>query len=369
MKIKDFKLERYFAKYEFKAQYILCASDCESFTVEELLNMDKNADLDLRQLKLGYTESQGHPALLEEISKLYSNITPNEIITFAGAEEGIFVLMNALLEKGDHIIVQFPAYQSLFEIAHALGCEVTKWQMNPKDWSLNLDDLASSIKDNTKLIVVNTPHNPTGSIISQDIFRSIIQIAQDNNLFLFSDEVYRYSEYNLSSRLPSACSIYDKAISLGVMSKTFGLAGLRIGWIATKNKELFIKISAFKDYTTICNSGLSEFFAILALRNKDYIVKRNLNIIKTNLNLLDDVFSQFTHLIEWVKPTGGAVGFPRIISEQNIEGFCSNLLKHKGVLLLPSTVFNYGEKHFRIGFGRSNLKKALELFTDYLEDY
>ena len=369
MRIKDFKLEEYFAKYEFNVKYTLCSSDCESFSVDELLTLEKGSLEELKELSLGYTDSLGSSILRKEISKLYNDISADEVIVFSGAEEAIFIFMNVLLKKDDHIIVQYPAYQSLYEIANAIGCKVTKWLMEDENnWELDLEFLESNITQSTKCIVVNFPHNPTGFFPTKDFYESIVTTAKKNNVYLLSDEVYKFLEYNEAERLLSACDLYDKGISIGVMSKSFGLAGLRIGWIATKDKVLFEEIASFKNYTTICNSAPSEFFSILALRNKDIIIKRNLEIIKNNLKFLDEFFSKFDKFFTWVRPKAGSVAFPRLLIEQDIEEFCLDLLEKKGVLLMPSTQFNYGTSHFRIGFGRKNLPDALQHFDNFMTE-
>ena len=369
MRIKDFKLEEYFAKYEFNVKYTLCSSDCESFSVDELLALEKDSLKDLKDVRLGYTESIGNPLLRVEIAKLYHKIDPEEIIVFSGAQEGIFVFMNVLLKKGDHVIVQYPAYQSLYEIANAIGCKVTKWVMSDENnWELDMKFLESNINKSTKCIVVNFPNNPTGYLISKENYEKIIKIAKENDIYVLSDEVYKYLEYSKVDSLPSACDLYEKGISINVMSKAFGLAGLRIGWIATKNKALYKDIASFKNYTTICNSSLSEFFAILALRNRSIIIKRNLDIISHNLNLLDKFFNKYKDLFKWIKPKAGSIAFPRLLIEQDVEEFCLDLLEKKGVLLMPSTKFDYGTSHFRIGFGRKNLPDALQHFDNYMTE-
>ena len=369
MRIKGFKLEEYFAKYEFSVKYTLCSSDCESFSVDELLALDKDSLENLKDLYLGYTESLGNPILREEISKLYRNISPEEVIVFSGAEEAIFIFMNVLLKKDDHIIVQYPAYQSLYEIANAIGCKVTKWLMDDEnDWELDLQFLESNITQSTKCIVVNFPHNPTGYLPTEDFYKKIINIAKKNNIYVLSDEVYRLLEYTRAERLPSACDLYDKGISIGVMSKSFGLAGLRIGWIASKERELYEAIASFKNYTTICNSALSEFFATLALRNRNTIITRNLGIITSNLALLDAFFNKYGELFKWVRPKAGSIAFPRFLAEDSVEDFCLDLLKEKSVLLMPSTNYDYGDRHFRIGFGRKNMPEALEQLEDYIKE-
>ncbi len=369
MKLKDFKLETFFAKYEFNVKHLMCASDCESFTVGDLLKLEDIAEIHLKNHWLGYTESLGHPDLRKEIAKLYDKVSYDDILVFSGAEEGIFVFMNVFLNKGDHVIVQFPAYQSLFEVAHSIGCEVTKWQMHDdNNWELDIDFLKESIKKNTKCIILNLPHSPTGYITSKKTFKEIVKIAEENNIFIFSDEVYRFLEFDEEDRLPTMCDVYDQSVSLGVMSKSFGLAGLRIGWIASKNHHVLKQLSSFKNYTTICSSAPSEFFSILALRNKDIILKRNLKIIQDNLKLLDEFFTKFEKYIKWVRPKAGSVAFPRLLIDKDVEMFCLNLLEKKGVLLMPSTNFDYGTSHFRIGFGRKNMPDALYHLEDYIKD-
>lgn len=367
MQINEFKLERFFAKYEFTAKYLLCSSDCESLVIKNILDLEKGSEDGLKKIWLGYTESQGNPALRAEIAKLYKNIKPEEIIICAGAEEGIYILMNVLLQKGDNIIVQFPAYQSLYEIAKAIGCEVTNWVMDEnKEWELDLEFLKKNINKKTKVIIINFPNNPTGYLPSKEKLQQIIEIAKKNNIHIFSDEVYRLLEYDKKSTLPAIADSYDKGLSLGVMSKTFGLAGLRIGWIATKDKELFKKIASFKDFTSICNSAPSEFISIIALKHKEHIIKRNLEIINSNLRLLDKFFNKYSSLFEWIRPKAGSIAFPKIKFNKNVEDFCIDLVNKKGVLLLPSTQYNFGDKHFRIGFGRKNMPDALKKVEEYI---
>ncbi|MFX1500756.1 MAG: aminotransferase class I/II-fold pyridoxal phosphate-dependent enzyme [Promethearchaeota archaeon] len=369
MRIKSFQLEEFFAKYEFNVKYLLCSADCESFSIQELLKFESGAFEELNKLKLGYTETLGHPILREEISKLYKQIEKKNIIVFSGSQEGIFVYMNVLLEKDDHVIVQFPAYQSLFEIANAIGCEVTKWEMKDEDnWELDLEFLESNIRKNTKCIVINFPHNPTGYLISREKYKKIIKIAQKNDIYIFSDEVFRYSEYNQNDRLPSICDLYYKGISLGALSKSYGLAGLRIGWIASKNSSLLKQIASFKNYTSICNGALNEFFAILALRNKQDILGRNLKIIKKNIVLLDHFFKKYQNLFQWVKPKAGTIAFPRFVGKGSVNSFCMDLLNLKGVLLMPSSYFDYGDNHFRIGFGRKKMPEALQKVEEFIAE-
>jgi aspartate/methionine/tyrosine aminotransferase len=366
MKIKPFKLERYFAKYEFSTEYLLCSSDCESQAIQDLLALEDGSEESFREHWLGYTESQGSPSLRKEIAQIYDAITPEQVLVHSGAEEAIFTFMQAALKPGDHMIVHWPCYQSLFEIAASLGCQVSRWEARAEDkWALDIEELKTLIQSNTRVIVINTPHNPTGYLMPPDILQEIWELCTSRDILLLSDEVYRESEYDPKDRLPTVCDLGSNGISLGVTSKTYGLAGLRIGWIATQNIDLYQKIARFKDYTTICNSAPSEFLAELALRHRAELAARNLGFISHNLDLLEHFFARHQETFEWIKPVAGPIAFPRLLTE-DIDGFCDRLVREAGVLLLPGSVYDHPHNHFRIGFGRANMPDALERLESYL---
>jgi aspartate/methionine/tyrosine aminotransferase len=371
MNLPPFKLERFFAKYEFSTEYLLCSSDCESMPVAELLALDadpEGADTvqKFSQTWLGYTESQGSPALRAEICKLYEAVEPDNILVHTGAQEAIFLFMFAAFKEYDHVIVHSPAYQSLAEVARAAGCDVSPWRAREENgWSLDLDELRHLMRSKTKAIIINTPHNPTGYLMAQEVYEALHQFAKANKLLLFSDEVYRESEYDPAARLPAACDLGDYAVSLGVTSKTYGLAGLRIGWIATKNKKIYEKMAALKDYTTICNSAPSEFLAEVAMRNRLKLVERNLGIIRQNLAVIDDLFARHPDLFSWVRPQAGSMAFPRYLGG-NVETFCDELVRKAGVLLLPGSVYDDSRNHFRLGLGRKNLPQAVQKVEEFL---
>lgn len=367
MKIKPFELERYFAKYEFSTNYLLSSSDCESLSLNELLQMaDAETHFLWENLKLGYTESTGNPLLKTEITGLYNSIQP-ENVNVVVPEEGIFIAMNCLLEKGDHVISTFPGYQSLFEIANSLGCEVSKWTPDYKNgWQFDVEKIKSLVQRNTKLIVINFPHNPTGATISEKELKEIIALCRQNNILLFSDEMYRFLEYNPKDRLPSASDLYENAVSLFGLSKSFALPGLRIGWLISKNKNRMQDFSHFKDYTTICNNAPGEILAIMALRNKQAIFRRNLQIISENLETINNFFNSFEELFSWQAPKAGPIAFAEYRGTQKIEHFCEELAKQKSAMLLPAGVYDYPGNFFRIGFARKNFKEGLSVLREFL---
>lgn len=369
MTLSPFKLERYFARYEFNVAYSLCSSDCEAVTIADLLALEEGARQKFEQHWLGYTESLGAPSLRQEIARVYETIAPESVLVHTGAEEAIFLFMHATLQAGDHIIVHSPCYQSLSEVAQSIGCAVTRWNAREENgWAPDTDELRALIRPNTRVLVINTPHNPTGYHISRADYLDLHEIAYEHNVILFSDEVYRESEYDIAARLPSACDVNDTAVSLGVMSKTYGLPGLRIGWIATHNTRVYERMAALKDYTTICSSAPSEFLAELALRHRGKLAARNVEIIKRNLQHLDPFFARRADQFEWIRPKAGPIAFPKL-KRGSVDEFCHALITRAGVLLLPGTLFDDTGNHFRIGFGRKNLPEALARLEEFLETF
>jgi aspartate/methionine/tyrosine aminotransferase len=369
MNLQPFKLERYFARYEFNTEFLLCSSDCEAMSIADLLAFEPDAAEKFQSVWLGYTESQGSPTLRAEVCKLYETIQPDDLLVHSGAGEAIFLFMFAAFQPGDHVVVHSPGYQSLAEVARAAGCEVSLWLAREENkWVLDLDELRQLLRANTKAVIINTPHNPTGYLMSRQDFDALHRFVQENGLLLFSDEVYRESEYDPASRLPAACDYGEHAISLGVTSKTYGLAGLRIGWIATRNRAIYQKMASLKDYTTICNSAPSEFLAELAMRNRQRLASRNLGIIQENLSVMDDFFSRHADQFSWVRPRAGSMAFPRYLGS-DVNQFCDRLVKKAGVLLLPGSVYDDARNHFRLGLGRKNLPQAVGRLEEFLRQY
>jgi aspartate/methionine/tyrosine aminotransferase len=370
--LPDFKLEAYFSRWEFKARYHLTASDAQSMTLRDLLAMAGPDDAKaFDELWLGYTETFGGAGLREAIARTYDHRTPQDILCFAGAEEGIYIASHVLLEAGDHAIVLTPNYQAAETIPLSI-CAVTGVALDPEqDWDLDIDRVAAAIRPNTKLISINFPHNPTGKIIKPHVLNALVALCRRHGIWLFSDEVYRLLGPDENSHLPPVADIYERGLSLNVMSKAYGLPGLRIGWIACGDRTVLARMERMKHYLSICNAAPSEFLAQVALKHAERILARNNTLIRNNLALLDEFFADYPDLFVWSPSDGGCVGYPRYIGPGSVDDFTTTLVEQAGVLLLPSGLYRSDlgptpDDRFRIGFGRANLAEGLAAFRAHL---
>jgi aspartate/methionine/tyrosine aminotransferase len=373
MRIAEFALERYFARWEFAVQHVLGASDVEGWSMGELLDL---ADDETRSmwsnLRLGYTESTGLPLLRAEIATLYEGLSADDVLVFAGAEEAIFCLLSTSLQEGNHVIVTWPGYQSLYEVARAAGASVSLHALREEDgWSLDVDRLIRSFRPETRMVVVNAPHNPTGMLPTEAEWRRLGSACADAGIRLVADEVYRFLEHGDATTLPAGADLDGRAVSIGVMSKSFAMAGLRIGWIATRDHAVLERCARMKDYTTICSSAPSEVLALIGLRARERVLARSRSIVSSNLLVLDAFFERRADTFTWVRPRGGSTGFPRLVpggpAGSSADAFASRLVDATGVLLLPSSTFGSGDSHFRIGLGRTDLPAAIEKMESFLD--
>ncbi|SHK21795.1 Aminotransferase class I and II [Desulfatibacillum alkenivorans DSM 16219] len=367
MKIPVFALERYFAQYEFSTKYLLSCSDCQTMPMHELAAMASEAARPLWDgLELGYTETMGHPALRRAIADLYPGLAADNTLV-AAPEEGVFLFMNTLLEAGDHVVCISPAYQSLHEVARAIGCEVSDWVLDEqKDWAPDLADLEKLLRPETRLVVINFPHNPTGAAASRDFLDALYALLDARGTYLLSDEMYRFLYHDQAHPPNPACGDYPRAVTLGGLSKAFGLPGLRLGWLATQDMDLLEGMSRLKDYTTICHSAPSEILGIIALENREAILDRQTRLIRENLEILEMFLKEHEARIRCVPPKGGSMCFPRLTFTDSAQAFCENLVRDTGVMLVPSTMFRFGDHHVRMGIGRRDFPKVLEVFSSYL---
>ena len=370
--LRPFALEVFFSKWEFTARYHLCASDMQSMTLSDLLAMADAADRSAwDQLYLGYTETWGSPTLRETIAATYDTISADEVLSFVGAQEGIFAAMHALLGPDDHAITIIPNYQSVESVPLSI-CDTTGIPLDPENnWDLDLDRVRDAIRPNTRVICINFPHNPTGKVIGRQALDSLVAMARPRGIYIFSDEVYRLLERRPEIRLPQVADLYERGLSLGVMSKAYGLPGIRLGWVACKDVELLRMLERVKHYTSICSPAPSEFLAQIALKSREQILARNRALIADNLLILEAFFDEHAHLFEWYLPDGGCIGYPRYLGREGVEAFAKDLVEQTGVLLLPGSVYKSDlgptpTDRFRVGYGRANMEQGLAAMRNHL---
>ena len=370
MRFRDFKLERYFGEWEFNAKILLGSSDPESMRLPDLLALaDADGRRRFEELWLGYTESAGLPALREAVAAQYTSGRPDDILVFSAPEEAIFHVAAAVLEPGDQMVGITPAYQSSYEIPRTLGAEVTLVPLREdRGWALDLDELAARLTARTKLIYINFPHNPTGAMISAADLRRLAELADSCGAYLFSDEVYRGLEFDPTGRLPAAADLYPRAVSLGGLSKAYGLPGVRLGWTVCRDTGLNERLLAAKDFTTICAAAPSEVLALIAVRAADQLIGRSLAGIMGNLELVDGFFARRAGVFRWARPRAGSVGFPELLLPMPVDEFCRRLVTQHGALLIPASMFESATNHFRIGLGRASLPAGLAVLGKFLDE-
>ncbi len=370
--LPDFKLETHFSKWEFAAKYHMTASDAQSLSLRELLALASPEEREEFEGQwLGYTETFGAPDLREVIASTYQQQSAADILCFAGASEGIFAANNVLLDKSSHAIVVTPNYQSHESLPLAI-CEATGVPLDPDDgWSLDIDRVASAIRPNTRLITINFPHNPTGAILSHDRYEALIQLCRKHGIYVLHDEIFNGLGPTGARHLPHIADVYERGLSLNVMSKAYGLPGLRIGWIACQDSAVLIKMERLKHYLSICNSGPSERLAKIALNHRDVLLARNCAIIDENLPKWDAFFARHTDLFDWQRPDGSCMGFPRYKGADGVEAFTQSLVEKSGVLLLPGSIYSSQlaptpNDRFRLGYGRRALDEGLAALEQHL---
>jgi aspartate/methionine/tyrosine aminotransferase len=373
-RLPDFQLEVFFSRWEFAARHVLTASDAQSMSLGELLALGTDEDrAAFERLSLGYVPTWGGDELRQAIAETYVNVAPEDVLAFAGAQEGLYWLFQESAGPGDHVVLTVPGYQSMESLALATGAEVTGLALDPENgWGLDLDRLKRALRPSTRLVAVNFPHNPSGAVPDPSTFQALVDLCEARGIRLFCDEVHRGMELDPARRLPQAADLSPTAISLNVTSKSYGLAGLRVGWLASRDRALLGRLERRKHYTSISNSGPSEFLATLALRHGEAIQARNRAIIQRNLPFFDAFFARWPELFDWERPQGGCICFPRYKGADGVEAFCRELVEQAGVLLAPASLFRSSlaetpTDRFRVGVGRSNPEGALEAMQRFLE--
>ena len=270
-----FEIERFYERWEFRAELMLSSSDCESRALGELLALEPDAGERLQACAWATPRCRAPRSCAWRSPSLYERCGPEDVLALAAAEEGIFIAYHGLVGPGDHVVVEAPCYGSAVELARSTGAEVSLWQRRYENgWKHDLLELERLIGPRTRLIYINSPHNPTGTQMPRTTFERVIELAREREAVLFSDEVYRLLEHDPADRLPAVCDVYERGISLNTVSKSYGLPGLRIGWVVCRDHDLLDRMREIKLYTTICSSAPSELLVALALRHSEQIVER-----------------------------------------------------------------------------------------------
>lgn len=373
MKIETFDLERWMTTYEVTARYDLAESGIAPPTLRELLAFDPSGrTLDgLLDLPLGYSEARGTAALREALAGLYDDTTPENILVTTGAIEANFLLCNVLLEPGDTAIAVYPAYQQLYAVPAAVGATVKRWTLREADgYRYDFEELARLLDDRTRLIVANTPHNPTGAALSPADLRRLHALCEERGIWLLCDEAYRWLHFSGDEPAPPARSLPGpghRGISVGTLSKPLGLPGLRLGWLAAP-EEIVQRCWALRDYISLSPAGLSDALALHALRHRDALLARTRAIALENYEALNHFIEDHADVLDWVPPRGGLLALPRYAFDLPSYEFSNRLAEERGVMLAPGAAFGQ-EYHFRIGFGPKpeHFRAGLAVVGDYLD--
>jgi len=380
MNIKPFLTEQFFALYEFTAPHVLASSDCETLSIGELLALSGGSLEDFGKLELGYTETQGHPEYRQLVADMYENVANDEVVILTSPVEGIYLTMQALLGASDEVVALSPAYDALHHVADHLCGKFQRWHLVPTEtgWEIDLDRLKALVNPETRLIIVNFPHNPSGFQPGPDAVERLIDIARANDCWLFCDEIYRGLETRpaLESPIPSAADVYEKAIVLNGLSKTFGLPGLRAGWLIVRNTEVREQLMNWKHYTTICPAAPTEYLAMQALSVREELAERSREIVRANLSICGEFMQRHSKLFRWRPPIAGSTALVEMDLVQlgqnqtrafaNTTHYCHDLAQNHGVLLLPGECLGCSNRFVRMGLGRTSFPSALTAWESTL---
>ncbi len=362
---RDLELSTLLARLHGRTAHHLSASECETMAVADLLALADAEDAARWQgLRLSYTDPLGAPWLRHTIAGQYGGVGPDGLVCFAGAQEGLYAVLHALLQPGDHAVVVVPGYQSVETLALGLA-GVTGVALDADDgWSLDIEGVAAAIRPETRMVCISFPNNPTGKLLEPECFRALIALCRRYGIWLVSDEVYRLTERDPARRLPPVADAYERGISIGVLSKAYGLPGLRIGWVACQDAGLVGRIGAFRQYLSVCSAGPSEVLANIALKATAAITGRNRRLAEANLLLLRAMLARHPELFDWTVPDGGVVGYVRYGGAEGVERFVLRMAEEASVLLLPASVFRSDlaalpSDRFRIGFGHAGVPAGL----------
>lgn len=357
MKVATFALERWMSRWEMDVEFDIAESGILPMSTDDVLDLlpadEREAALaGLLSMPLGYGEARGTIALRQTIAGLYADTTADEVLVTTGAIEANYLLFTTLLSAGDHVVAVYPAYQQLYAVAEAIGCEVSRWELRPENgFRYDVDELERLIRPDTKLVVVNTPHNPTGAMLSPEELQRVYALAELNGAWLLCDEAYRWLD--LPGQPPMAPPIRNtgpRGISVGTMSKPFGLPGLRIGWVAAP-ADVVASCWHSRDYVSLSPAKLSDALAKIAIDHRDQVIARNTAIVTENMATAEAWFAEHADLATWVAPRAGLLALMKYEADIPSHELADLLAGEYSVMLAPGSSFGY-EGYLRIGIGQ-----------------
>lgn len=371
MNIKPFKVEEWMNKWEVGAKYNIAETCVDSISIDQLFELTgENKQEFLQKMsarRLSYGDIEGMPELREGIASLYKTIKPENIIPVHGAAGANHHVFYSLIEPGDEVISIMPTYQQLYSIPESFDAKVKILQLTKDNGYLpDLDSLKELVSDKTKMICINNPNNPTGALMSEEILKEIVEIAKSADAWILCDEVYRHLTQE-DSYSPSIADLYEKGISVGSMSKVFSLAGLRLGWIATHDTKAIKSFLSHRDYNLISCGMIDEMIASIALKNKDKLLKRNLTIVRENLEILDNWVKQEKH-VNYIKPKAGTTALIYYDLDIPSVQFCEEMYKTTGAFVTPGDCFEMPQS-MRIGYayGKQDLINGLKAISEFIK--
>lgn len=372
MYIKPFGVERWLSKYETTVDYNLTSTSIMPLSINELLELTGEDEEQVKEnifsIKLNYGAIEGRLDYLSGIASLYQSIQKEQVISTNGGVGASHLTMMTVIEPGDHVVAILPAYQQIYSVPESIGAQMEYLflEKTETDYVLDLNKLMHLVTPETKAIVFNNPNNPTGDVIDDEALEKMVEIARKNDTYLICDEAYRGLTHNIGFST-SVADLYEKGVSLGSMSKAFAMAGLRLGWIASRDVKFMQDVYIHRDYTMISNGVIDEYVAALALKHKNAVQQRNLGITQSRATLFKKWLDNEPKL-SYAPFKGGTVALPYFESSLSSEEFCAKVIEEKSVLLMPGFVFDL-EKCFRMGYAREPEEKmiaGLERVSDFL---
>jgi len=366
MKIRDFEIEMYMNAYEGKCRYNLAETCVSSLTVDELLTLSGERDSALErmlQLRMTYGHIEGSPGFVEGICGLYETVKPENVTTTHGAIGANALVFSALIEPGDEVICVQPTYQQLYSLPEALGAKVAALPLNKSNgFKPDVSLLASLMSERVKLVVINNPNNPSGSVMDRAYLAEIIAAVRPYGAYILCDEAYRGLTHTGFGLTESVADMYEHGISTSSMSKGFALAGLRIGWVAAPRRVIEM-VNKHRDYNTISCGVVDDYLAALAIKHSAKVFERNLHIARNNLDVLDGWIASEPNF-SYTRPSGGTTALIKLEFDMPSSEFCLRLLEDTGVMVVPGSTMGV-EGHIRLGyaFEKNLLETGLGLIS------